>query len=400
MGLWQRLFGGTETRDTRPSSWDLLAGAMHGDAPLVNARTAENLSTVLACVSAIASGIASLPVWVYRRTPEGRELAEEHPLMALVRQGPNQHQSWPDFVEWLVASTLLRGNGLAEIIADQRGAVRELRPIAWEWASVQMLLTGRLVYDVAELTAIHGGTGRPRRLLQDDVLHIRDRSDDGVLGRSRLQRAAAVVAAGMAIQDFSGAMFRNGVNPSGVLEAEGKIPEEKLKLLAHHFREAFSGTKNASKAMILDQGLKWKSVSVSPEDAELLGSRRFSGEELCRIFQVPPPIIGDLTHGTFTNSETAGRWFAMHTLTPWVRKLEAVMARSLLTEVERDVLSIEFDLSGLLRGSPEQRWLSHQYAVVNGILTPNEIREVEGWNPRPDGDALRQAPAAGPGNFA
>ncbi len=364
-------------------SWQALA-ALAPAGGAVTARMAENLSTVLACVSAIATAIASQPAWVYRRTAKARELDEGHALMRLIRQGPNPHQTWPDFLEWLVASTLLRGNGLAEIQTDPRGTLTGLVPIPWEFVSVQLLPSGRLAYDVTETT-------RRRRLLQGEVLHLRDRSDDGLVGRSRLQRAAAVVQAGLSVQEFAGALYQNGVHPSGVLEADGVVGADALKHLKSQFKEAFAGSGNAAKAMVLDQGLKWKPVSISPEDAELLASRRFTTEELARLFGCPPPIIGDLSHGTFTNSETAGRWFAQHTLTPWIRKIEAEAARSIFSEADRATHELELDLSGFLRGDPETRWKSHEIGVKNGILAPNEVREVEGWNPIEGGDALRPA---------
>jgi len=377
-------------------SWQALS-ALSSTGGAVTARMAENLSTVLACTSAISTAIASLPAWVYRRADGGREIADAHPLMALIRTGPNTHQTWPDFLEWLAASTLLQGNGLAEIVTDTRGTVVELVPIPWEHVSVQLLRSGRLVYDVTEITAIGGGTGRPRRLLQGEVLHLRDRSDDGLLGRSRLHRAAAVVQAGLGVQEFAGALYRNGVNPSGVLELDGTLPQDQFEHLKKGFAEAFSGSSNAAKAMVLDQGLKWKPVSMSPEDAELLASRRFTTEELARLYNVPPPIIGDLSHGTFTNSETAGRWFAQHTLTPWIRKIESEIARSVFSEFDRVDHELELDLAGFLRGDPETRWKSHQIAVATGILAPNEVREIEGWNRIEGGDDLRPpaTPAAG-----
>lgn len=355
---------------------------------LVNARTAENLSTVLACVGAIAAGIACLPAYIYRTSDGRRETIADHPLAVLIRQGVNPHQTWADWLEWLVASTLLRGNGLSEIVADNRGAVQELRPVPWDHVGVQLLPNRRMVYDVSEITTIYGGTGRARRLLQSEVLHVRDRSDDGLIGRSRLHRAAEVISSGLAVQEFAGSMYANQATPSGILEAEGKIGEESLKRLATHFREAFAGARNARKSLILDQGLKWKSIQVSPEDAELLASRRFTTEELARLFQVPPPIVGIWDHSSFTNSETAGRWFAQFTLGPWIRKIEAEIGRALLS----DGFEIELDLSGFLRGDPEQRWKAHEIAVKNRILTPNEIRLSEGWNKRDGGDEFPSAP--------
>ena len=390
-----RILGRAPETRSQDISWEALAAA----GPIggaVTARQAESLSTVLACVSAISTAIASLPAWVFRRSDNGRALDEAHALMRLVRRGPNAHQTWPDFIEWLLASTLLRGNGLAEIVTDARGAVVGLVPIPWELVSVQLLPSGRLVYDVTETTIMGGASGRPRRLLQGEVLHLRDRSDDGLVGRSRLQRAAMVVGAGLSLQDFSRALYANGINPSGVLEVPGTLKDDQLKLLQGHFGRAFGGTGNTAKALVLESGVTWKQVSISPEDAELLASRRFQGEELCRLYGVPPPIIGDLTHGTFTNSETAGRWFAQHTLTPWIRKIEAEFTRSVFSEATRASHELELDLSGFLRGDPETRWASHEIAIRNRILTPNEVRQVEGWNARDGGDDFPEgAPADG-----
>jgi HK97 family phage portal protein len=345
-------------------------------------------------VSAISSAIASLPAFVYRVTDAGREEDTGHPLARLIRNGPNEKQTWPDFVEWLVASTLLRGNGLVEIQTDGAGRLTELIPIPWETVSVRLLSNGRLAYD-ATPSGLYGSTGRMRRLLEGEVLHLKDRSDDGLVGRSRLSRAGAVVSTALAIQEFSGALYENGANPSGVLQAEGKIGDIQLQRLAEHFRQTFGGPSKAAKALILDQGLEWKSISISPEDAELLASRRFTGEELARIYNTPPPIIGDLTHGTFTNSETLIRFFAQSTLSGWCRKLEAEFHRSVLSEASRIDHQFVLDLSGLLRGDPETRWKSHEIALRNQVLTPNEIRSEEGWNPRPGGDAVT-APAPAP----
>ncbi len=391
MSLFDRMFRRAQERRDEDISWQALT-AFGPSGVAVNARMAENLSTILACVSAISTAIASLPAWIFRTGAGGREVDHAHPLMQLIRRGPNQHQTWPDFLEWLVASTLLRGNGLAEIVTDTRGVVTALQPIPWEHVSVQLLPSGRLVFDVTETTTFGGGSGRPRRLLQAEVLHLRDRTDDGLVGRSRLHRAGAVVDAGRTIQDFSAALYRNGINPSGVLEVPGVLKHGQLDDLQSHFKSAFGGTENTARALVLEQGMAWKQVSISPEDAELLASRRFQGEELARLYNVPPPIIGDLTHGTFTNSETAGRWFAQHTLTPWIRKIEAEFVRAVFTEAARATHEIELDLAGFLRGDPETRWKSHEIAVKNGILTPNEVRTVEGWNRHDDGDALASVP--------
>ena len=382
MGLLRRIADAFDPQETRAEGdpiYTPIAGLSGTRA--VNPRLAENLSTVLACVGAISGAISSLPVWVYRRTGKGRELVEDHPIMHLVRNGPNRYQTWPDFVEWWIASTLLRGNGLSEVKRDGAGRIQELIPIPWEHASVVLLPSGRLAYDVTNVNSIYGGTGRMRRLLDGEVSHLRDRSDDGLLGRSRLQRAASVVSAGLAVQEHAATMFENQVVPSGALEVENKLTQDQRSQLTEGLQK-FSGSSNARKVLVLDQGMKFKPISLSAEDAELLASRRFSTEELARLYQVPPPIIGDLSHGTFTNSETAGRWFAQHTLTPWIRKMETEMQRSLLSETARMNHEIEIDLTGFLRGDPETRWKSHEIAVKNEILDVDEVREMEGYNPK------------------
>jgi HK97 family phage portal protein len=391
MGIRQRIAAWLDPPEQRAFSSrnDALAALLSGGVAfqggaIVSPRTAENLSTVLACVGAISSALASLPVWIYRRTATGRELDEAQPLMRVVRRGANRHQSWADFCEWLIASTLLSGNGLAEIITDDRGALVELRPIPWSWASARILPSGRLAFDVSEQHGIFGTVARgQRRLLQEEVLLLTDRSDDGVLGVSRLRRAATVIGAALNQQDFAASVLSNGVFPSGVITAEGRLDDAQRKHLRGEFR-SFAGVEHAARALVLDQGLKWASLSISPEDQELLASRRFTGEELCRIYSVPPPIIGDLTHGTFTNSETLIRWFAQSALSHWARKLERALERQVLSEAARATHEVEVDLSGLLRGDPAERWQSHKIAVESGILLPNEVREIEGFDPLPE----------------
>jgi HK97 family phage portal protein len=195
------------------------------------------------------------------------------------------------------------------------------------------------------------------------------------------------VQAGLSIQNFATQIYSNGVNPSGALEVDGKLSQQSFDRLKKDFQENFAGSSNAARALILDQGLKWKSISVSPEDAEMLATRRFTVEELCRIYGVPPTVIGDLSNSSFTNSETTIRWFAQATLAPWIRKVEAEFSRSVFSEASRRSHRLELDLAGLMRGAPMERWQSYDIAVKTKILTANEIREIEGFNPLPEPSA-------------
>ena len=402
MSLLDRILGRTETRADTDPSWSALSGLNTATGRLVNSSMAETLSACLASVDAIASALGSLPAWVYRTGPTGRVLLHDHPLQRLIRRGANERMTWCDTIQWTGASVLLRGNALLEIVSDRRtGELAELRPIPWENVSVMLLPSGRLAYDVMDVIGIYGAAGgavgRPRRLLQGEVIHLRDRSDDGILGRSRLSRAAAVISAGLSIQEFSSALYENGINPTGAFKVEQTLSKDQKLQIREQLKLLYSGSKNTGRAMILEGGTSWQQISITPEDAELLASRRFSVEEIARIFQVPPPIIGDLSHGTFTNSETLIRYFAQGTLSSWCRKIESEFSRALLPD---DDLSLELDLSGLLRGDPETRWKSHEIAIRNRVLLPNEVRELEGWNPREGGDRFEDAGAIAEGGNA
>jgi HK97 family phage portal protein len=356
---------------------DLYGGAAASNSTYSAPAAAEALAACSACVDLIASTGASLPVRVLRR--DGTE-DEAHPLAALVRDGPNATQSWSDFVQWLLSQVLLHGNGLAEVVSDERGRLIALKPIPWSGVSLQMS-GGKLVYDVTQLTSVTGLAEPRRRLLAADVLHIRDRSDDGIIGRSRLSRVAPVIAAGLAAQEAAGALFVNGGMPSGTLEVPD-LSDDAYKRLKSQFDQKHTGSGNMWKVLLLQPGMAWKSESATPEDSQLLESRKYSTEEIARIFNVPPPLIQDYSRNTFTNSSAAGRWFAQFSLAPWVRKLEEAFRASVLTEAERATHRVEFDLSGLLRGDDAQRWQNWSIALDKGVLTPEEVRGEEGWVPR------------------
>jgi HK97 family phage portal protein len=367
-----------ETRAVDPS-WSALSATV-GQGQAVSARTAENIAAVHACVSAISSAIASLPAYIHRLTGENRKELASHPLASLIRHGVNSHQSWPDFLESMLASVLLRGNALAAIERDAQGQVAALRFIPWDFVSVSLLPSGRLAYDVSEQSGYLGHIGKRYRLLEGEAIHLKDRSDDGLLGRSRLARCLGAVQTAIETHEHARNTFSNGANPAGAVKMPNWLTAEQMHQMRQGLNSNYAGSANAGKLMILQGGLDWQSIQVTPEDAELLASRKFSVEEIARVFQVPPPLIQDLSHGTFTNSREAARWFAQFTLSPWANKLEREFARTLFAP--ESGLALEIDLSGLLRGDPETRWQSHKIAVEAGILSPNEVREIEGYAPQ------------------
>jgi HK97 family phage portal protein len=347
---------------------------------------AEALAITAACVAVISGQLAGLPVRVYRFEGDVRHEAPSHPLARLVRRGPNPWQSWPDFVEWMAASALLHGNGLAEVISDRSGRVVELRPIRWGLVRVELVAGGRVIYHVTgdDLSAPMGTT---RRLLASEVIHLKARTDDGVIGVAPLRRAMAAAESAVEIDAHAKALWRNSDRPSGVLMHEKNLSEGAAKRLKESFLSRYGGSNRGAPA-VLEEGLKFEAFpSMSPEDQEALAARRFSTEEIARAFGVPAPLVGILDHASFTNSETLLRHFAQSTLAHWARKVESELSRSLLTDAERDTYEIEVDLSGLLRGSHAERWAAHKIALDAGVLTKDEVREVEGWSPLAKADA-------------
>lgn len=376
MGMMQRIaarMGYEKRADGDDPSWPALAPGIGYYAGL-SARQAENLSTVLGCTTAISSALASIPALVYRLDGDTRLEALGHPLRRLTRVGVNEQMTWPDFIEHLVASALLTGNGLAEILRSGNGQLSGLRFIPWGMVTVAYLSSGRLAYDVND------GRGRSWRLLEGEVIHLRDRTDDGYVGKSRLSRAADTVASVNAANEHARSFLQRGASPSGVIEFPGTMTADQRSTLRDQFQSRHGGSANAGSTMVLDGGMTWKASQISPEDAELLETRKFGTEEICRLFAVPPPIVQDYSKNTFTNSETAGRWFAMFTLAPWARKIEAEFARSVFPVGGN--FELELDLSGFLRGDPATRWNAHKIAIDAGVLDPDEVRQVEGWNPR------------------
>ena len=338
----------------------------------------ENLAVVLACINVIASNVASFPLLVYRREEAGRVEVPGHWLSRVMREGPNPYQTWGALIESAVASVELHGNALVEIIRDG-DAITGFRFLPWSWVTVQLLPGGRLAFDVYEPT-MPGAGAIKRRLLAHDVLHLKDRSDDGLVGRSRLSRARDVFLTATSQQTFARTFLERGAQPSGVISLDAPLSIDQRASIRESFNEGHVGASKAGRALILDDGMKWSPMQVSPEDAELLGSRRFAVEEIARIYGVPPPMVGDLSHGTFTNSREAARWFGQFTLTPRVRRLEAELNRALFGA--GSPFEVEFDMSSLLRSDPETRWASHKIAVETGVLDTDEVREIEGYNRR------------------
>lgn len=333
----------------------------------VTPHSAEGLSAVCACVSAISETIASLPLALYQRTADdGRDIARNHPLYKALHDSPNEIQTALEFREQMTAAMLLRGNAYARIIRWSDGQVRQLIPLAPDRVTVLYLDNGRAGYEVTDRA------GKVERLVQDDVFHLRHRSDDGVVGISPIARCKQVLELAIAERDHGVDTFRNGAKLLGVLKAPGRLNKEQRTALAQSWQQYKAGG-----TPVLDDGMDYSTVSMTLEDAEWIAARQFSTEEVCRIFRVPPTVAGDLRHGNYSNSVEMARQFVTLTLKRHLVAWEQAISKQLLTEAGRSTYFAEHSVEGLLRGDSTARSAFYQSALQNEWMTIEEVRQLE-----------------------
>ena len=342
------------------------------------------LSAAWACLRLISGTIASLPLVVYRPTASGHPVvAKEHPLYRLLHRAPNPEQTVMDFWEGAIASIELKGNAIALKQRSVSGAIIGLEPMAWDHVST------RRRSDTDEIEYEYKG----KRYAADDILHIRGFGGSPLGGLSTIAMGVATFGMAKAINRSAAKMFASGVRSSGILTKEGTPFTAPQRAEAERLlREKYVGAMNAGVPMLLDNGLKWEALSINPDDAQMLESRAFSVEEVCRMFGVPPHMIGhtdkSTSWGTGLEQQTLG--FQKFALRPRLKRIETALEQQLLTPADIAAgVTIEFNLEGLLRGDTVSRFQSYQTGLQNGIYTINEVRAKEGLPPVEGGDVPR-----------
>jgi len=375
---------GRRSRDAPRNRWD-IGGVYYpfGDTASgkrVNERTAMTVTAVYACVRILSEAIASLPLHVYRyRADGGKERCVDHPLYYLLHDEANPEMTSFVFRETLMAHLLLHGNAYAQIIRDGRGQALALYPLLPNKMTVDRDDAGRLVYQYLK-------DGQQIPLRREDVLHIPGLGYDGIVGYSPIAMAKNSIGLALATEEFGATFFGNGANPGGVLESPGVISDpDRLKASWHsQFSKA-----NAHSIAVLEEGLKFHSIGIPPEQAQFLQTRKFQITEIARIFRVPPSMIADLERATFSNIEHLSLDFVKFTLGPWVARWEACLRQALLLPGEKRGVFIKFNLDGLLRGSYKERMDGYAVGIQNGFFSINDVRELEDMNPAPGGHIYR-----------
>ena len=300
----------------------------------VTPRNAIQVSAVYACVRVIAETIASLPFGVFQETTEGSVKALEHPLYRIIHDEPNSEMTSFIWREAMLTHLLLWGNSYSQIIRSGRGKIIGLYPLLPDHMEVDRdEKSGQLTYTYSTTK------GETVRLRPEDVLHIPGLGFDGIMGYSPIAVEKNAIGLGIAAEEYGSKFFSNGATPSGILTHPNTVKNPKA--LREAWMEAYGGSSNSNRVAILEEGMTFTRISMPNNEAQFLETRKFQVSEICRIYRVPPHMIGDLDRATFSNIENQSISFAVHTIRPWLVRIEQAMNRCQIA-IALDLLHIIF----------------------------------------------------------
>ncbi|WP_243077736.1 phage portal protein [Pantoea sp. MQR6] len=362
---------------TTGTFWQEWMG-MSSSGKVVSTDKAIHLSAVWACVRLLSESVSTLPLKIYERQKDGsRKPATSHPAYQVLCRRPNMEMTPSRFMLMLVASICLRGNAFIEKKMIGIKLV-SLLPLLPQNMVVKRLESGRLEYTYTE-------NGQKRVIPEKNLMHIRGFGLDGVCGMMPMKEGRDVIGAAMAVEESAAKIFENGLQSSGFLSAENALDAEQRERL-RGYMQAFTGSKNAGKIMVLEGGLKYQNVTMNPEAAQMLESRAFSIEEICRWFRVPAFMVGhaDKQSSWASSVEGMNLQFLTNTLRPLLVNIEQEISRCLL-DGDEDLFA-EFSVEGLLRADSAGRSAYYTTALQNGWMSRNDVRRLENMPPIEGGD--------------
>jgi len=394
MGIFDGLFRNKDKpvpvqNSTAGSNYSFMFGAS-SSGKRVTERSAMQMTAVYCCVRILSEAIAGLPLQFYKYTDDGSKVkAVDHPLYFLLHDEPNPEMTSFVFRETLMTHLLLWGNAYAQIIRNGKGEVTALYPLMPDRMKVDRDEHGQLYY---EYTVYDGDEPQGRsktnqsfkivRLTPHDVLHIPGLGFDGLVGYSPIAMARNAIGLAIAAEEYGSAFFKNGAAPSAVLEHPGTLKDPGKVRDSWH--DTFGGSSNSGKIAVLEEGMKYTPISIPPEQAQFLETRKFQLDEIARIFRIPPHMIGDLERATFSNIEFQSIEFVKYTLDPWVCRWEQAMKRALLTREEKKNYFFMLNVDGLMRGDYRSRMEGYAVGINNGFMSPNDVRSLENMDRIPE----------------
>jgi HK97 family phage portal protein len=361
---------------------DWLLGSRSAAGVTVTPTASLASTTVMACVNLIARSLASVPLVLYRRTPQGAAPAQDHPLHALLADMANPLQTAMEVRETLLANVLLYGNGYAEIEWGPDGYPAALWPMDAERVGLEISKERQLTYSYYSedfgLVKLPGWR----------VLHLRGLATSGLLGISPIRAAMNAVGLALATETFGARYFAEGAAPSLVLSYPSRLTPEATASLRKVFETQWNGLSNTHRLAIIGDGVKPEAFQIRADEAQFLETRAFQVAEICRIFNVVPGLVGAAETQTYASAEQDMIRFRELTLGPWAEALEKRIAADCLTVQERPRLFAQHKLAKLQATDLRTRYETYNVAKQAGILTTNEIRRMEDYNPVPGGDEL------------
>ena len=346
----------------------------------VTPTSALQLTAVYACVRILSESIAQLPLHLYRYEENGSKVkAVDEKLYYLMHDEPNREITSYTFIESMMMNLCLTGNAYAQIRRNGRGEVYDLWILRPDRMEVSRDSAGNLRYQYS-MQADESPDGKDKfiQLSPESVLHIPGLGYDGLKGYSPLTIARNSIGSAMACDEYASRFWSNSATPSGVLEHPGKLSDPTR--VRDSWRAAYGGPKNAGKVAVLEEGMKYVPISISPQEAQFLETRKYNIEEIARIYRIPPHMLADLEKSSFSNIEHQGLEFVQYTLTPWLRRWEQYLAKALLPAEQKQTHFFKFNVDGLLRGDYSSRMNGYAVARQNGWMSTNDIRELENMN--------------------
>ena len=366
------------TNLANPAAWlvEAFGGIPSSAGMVVNEETAIRASAVYACVHVISETIATVPLNLYRLHDEKRTVATDHPLHQLLHFAPNEESSSVIWREYMEACLLLWGNCYAEKQYNAAGRLVGLWPLHPSMVRPERRKRKR-IYFVRENVS-----GPELEMRPEEIFHIPGMGFDGVKGYSVIRLIAKqAIGLALATEEFGARLFSNGAMPGGVLEHPKQLSPQAHIRLREEWQKYHSGTANAHRMAILEEGMKWNPVGIPPEDAQFLETRKFQVEEIARIYRVPMHMIGALDRATFSNIEHQSIEFVRNTIEPICVRWEQELHRQIVPEAERRAgYFFGFKTDRLLQGDLKSRYEAYAIGRQWGWLSTDDVMEKEGDN--------------------
>lgn len=381
MAFWQNLWGWLGGGTIRTNGVQITAPTAYETEPAlpVTEETALQVSAVWACVKLLSETVASLPVNVYKKTPEGRELANDFWFAKLMAYKPNRYQNKLEFFETMMLNLALHGNAYAKI-TRVGNEIKSLMPLMSAQVLPSLLPDGSVVYEYTDGNNVDV-------LSSESVWHVK-LYGNGIVGKSPLAFGRNIIGIAQAAEKTVGKIYKNGGKRSGVLSMDKLLTPEQRTQVRENFAALTTGADD--RLLVLEDGMKFEGISMSPQDIELLASRKFQLEEICRWFGVPSILVNDTSGSTAWGSgiEQLVSGFYKLNLRPYLERFEIAVNTGLFSREESAIYEFEFDFEGLLRSDFKTRLDAYRTAIAGTVMTPNEARTLEGLPRVEGGDKL------------